>query len=235
MVRGINMKSSYINTKNILTLLTFILVLSSGIIVKQNPLFMLPLLVSICVSFLTAEANRYSYLIGGLNSVIYGFVYLNFHTYATAANAFLISFPVQIITFLNWQKHAYKKSVQFKKMSPKLRIFVSMAFVVIWLGSFIVLKSLGSDAAFLDNTSSLLGTLITILQVFAFIEYTYLWIISVFINIFLNIQLVAIDPSRITYLIFSLYSAYCIILSFISVKKLYKEQKELEKGELNEM
>ncbi|MBE7053364.1 MAG: nicotinamide mononucleotide transporter [Ruminococcaceae bacterium] len=218
------MKSSYINTKNILTLIAFLLVAISGITVKQNFFFMLPLFISICVSFLSSEANRYAYLIGGLNSIIYGFVYLNFNTYATALNAFLVSFPVQIVTFINWQKHAYKKSVCFKKMSVKLRIFVTIAFVTIWIASFIVLKSLGTDAAFLDNTSSLIGTLVTILQFFAFIEYTYLWIINAISIILLNIQLTLDDVTKITYLIFSLYSAYCIVLSYISVKKLYKEQ-----------
>ena len=232
---GLKMKLPKMNTKNILTLLTFMLILVSGIIVKQNPLFALPLFISISVSFLQADANRYSYLIGGLNSLIYGFVYINFKTYALAANAFLVSFPLQIITFLNWQKHSYKKSVNFKKMSTKLRIIIAIVFAIVWIGSFIALNMLKSEAAFLDNTASQLGTLVTFLQLFAFIEYTYLWIISTFINVLLNIELVCNDITRITYFIYSIYAAYCVVLSYISVKKLYKEQNELKGDAKNEM
>lgn len=205
---------------------TFILILATGIMFKQKFVLMVPLFISLFIMAFQAEANRYAVLAGGINAIIYGLVYIYLGLYATAASALLFSCPMQLLTFFNWQKNAYEKSVVFKKMSSKQRIASVLMFVVLWAGVFIALLAAGSKYAILDNTSSLLGIAVTILTMLAYIEYSYLWIISSFVNILLNIQLVMDKPEQITYLIYSIYSFYCVILAFINVRKLYNEQQE---------
>lgn len=74
---------------------------------------------SLIIVMLQAEVNGYRYLLGALNSVYYSIVYFSFGMYAGAANAFFVSFPLQLITFFNRKKHSYGNSVILKKCHPK--------------------------------------------------------------------------------------------------------------------
>lgn len=204
--------------------LTFALVLITGIAFRQPALRMLPLGISIVVLTMQGNADRYGYLLGGLNCVLYGLVYLQIGLYATAASSLLLSCPLQIITFFNWKRHAYKKSVIFKKLSVKGLILAISLFLAAWLGIFAALCAAGSQYALLDNTSSLLAVAVTVLSMLTYIEYSYLWPISIAVNILLNLQVTMQDPRQITYLIYSLYSFYCVVQGFIHVRRLYREQ-----------
>ena len=62
----------------IIIAITFTAIVTTGIIYKQTPLRLIPLIVSIGVMLLSSQANRYAHLIGGINSLVYGFAYWNF-------------------------------------------------------------------------------------------------------------------------------------------------------------
>lgn len=139
---------------------TGVLIIVFGIIFRQPVIKMLPFLISLFVMMLQGKANRYGFLAGALNSIIYIYVYWILGVYSTMAYVLLFSCPIQLFTFFNWQKHSYEKSVAFKKMSKKLRIFTAVAYVLAWVGVYIVLKMLKSEVAVLDTTSSLIGVLV---------------------------------------------------------------------------
>ena len=215
----------------IIIAITFTAIVTTGIIYKQTPLRLIPLIVSIGVMLLSSQANRYAHLIGGINSLIYGFAYWSLELYATALFSACVSFPLMIITFINWSRHKYKNSTQFKKMSTGLRIFTLALFIIIWLAIYVWYSKINGTYAFLDNTSSLLGMTVTILAMFAYIENTYINIISGKITIIINIEVKQKEPAHITYLIFSLYSMWAIVMAFINVNKLYKIQTIEKSGE----
>ena len=203
---------------------TFALVIITGIIFRQPFIRMLPLMISIIIMMFQSEANRYAYIAGGTNAVLYAYVYFRLGLYASAASALFISFPIQVLTFLNWNKHSYKQSTQFKKMSDKARAYIAIGVLLGWMIVLKVLQLAGSEYAVLDNTSSLLGILVSVLTMMAYIEYSYLWIISAAIKIMLDIQVAANNVSHITYVIYSCYSMWCVIMAFMNVQKLYKQQ-----------
>lgn len=215
----------YFTIKNLIVFITFVLILATSIIFGQKPLLVAPVFVSLFIMASQAEANRYSYLAAGLNCVVYTFVYIYLGLYASALSCFLFSFPFQIVTFVKWNKRSYGKSTMFRKMSASLRLMVFAGFAVCFVVVYIVLKSLGSEYAILDNMSTLIGIMVSVLTVFAYIEYSYLWLLSAGVQLALNIQVMLNNPAHITYVIFSLYCAYCIVLAFINVRKLYKEQR----------
>jgi len=217
-------KSTLLRPRTFVIMLTFCAILAAGIIFRQSPLRIFPLFISLFIMMFQADANRYAYLAGGLNSILYGLVYIYIGIYASAASALLFSFPVQILTFLNWKKHSYGQSVHFKKMTAKQRIAVTAAFIAVWIGLFTILNLMGSQYAFLDNTSSLISILVSVLTMLAYIEYSYLWLLSSTLSFILNIQVALDNPSHITYVIYSLYSGACVIRAFINVHKLYKKQ-----------
>jgi len=214
------------NTKKVSILVTFLLLVCAALVTGQKFLFMIPLFVSLFVMALQSEANRFGYLIGGINSLIYAAVYVFFGLYATAINCVIISFPLQILTFIFWNKRKYKKSVLFKKMSAKTRLMLTVLFFAVWLVSFSILVKNSSIYALLDSFTSVLGTIVSVLTLLAFIEYSYLALISCISGIALHVQLVVQDPSQLTYLIYACYSFYCTVFAFFTVRKLYAEQRK---------
>jgi len=210
--------------KNIILVITYIAILTTGIIFKQPFYRILPLFVSVIVMTLQSSANRFGYLFGGINALLYAVVYMNLGAYATALSGLVFSFPMQLITFIYWNKRSYEKSVVFKKMSRNLRLFTAATFLCACAVCFCILESVGSLYAVLDTLSSIIGIYVTILTMLAFIEYSYLWPINGVLNIFFNVQMMLNEPSQITYLIYAIYSLYCVMLAFVNVRKLYKKQ-----------
>ena len=211
-------------SKVIIIILTGIAILLSGILTKQHFFLMLPLFVSLFVMSFQSEANRVGALIGACNAVLYTITYICMGVYGSAASAFLFSFPLQLMTFFNWKKNAYKKTVVFKRMSTKVRIISGISGLALWAilaGVFYYLKY---EYAVFDSVSFLLGFIVPILTMLAYIEYTYLWIFQAVTGLFLNIQMVSNDISQLTYLIYGVYALYCVICAFINVRKFYKEQ-----------
>lgn len=213
--------------KNVVLWTTFVLVVVAGIVFKQPFIRMLPLLISLFIMLFQSEANRYSYIAGGANALLYAYVYFRVGLYASALSALFFSFPIQILTFIRWNKHSYEKSTRFKKLSVKARVCISIGFVAVWLGVLKILQLAGSGYAVLDNTASLLGILVSVLTMMAYIEYSYLWLVSTSLNIILNIQVALNDPSYIPYVIYTVYSMWCVVKAFKNVQKLYKKQQEV--------
>ena len=210
--------------KKIIIFLTGIAILASGIYFKQEFFLMIPLFISLFVMSFQSEANRIGSLIGAINAVIYTAAYLYMGVYVSAVSAFFMSVPLQLATFFNWKKNAYKKTVIFKKMSVKMRIISLVALLVSWGISAGVLTFFKYEYAIFDTVTFLLGLAVSVLTMLAYIEYTYLWIVSSFTGLIVNIQMVINNPKEITYLIYGVYALYCVIMAFINVQKFYKEQ-----------
>ncbi len=207
----------------------FIAITTTGIIFGQKWYRILPLYISLFVMMMQAKANRYGYIIGGLNAVLYAIVNVSLKLYAAAVSAFFFSFPMQIFTFILWNKRAYKQSTEFRKFSKKQSIIFYALLVIVWIIAFFATENSDSPYRILDNTSSILGIAVTIICLFSFIEYTYLQLVSSVLTIFLYIQMITDNPAQITYLIYSCYSFACVFMGTKYVRKLYKEQNQSEK------
>lgn len=202
-----------------------VLITAAGIYFHQNFVRILPLYVSLFVMILSAKVNRYAYLLGGLNSILYGIIYIIYGLYGIAAQAFLFSFPMQIITFFRWKKNsAGKNSVKLRKMSGRQRLLCVAAYAAGWAGLYFILKYVGSDYAVLDNTLTLMGVFTTVLTALAYIEYTWLMIPSGIMNILLYLQVISNNPEQTAYLIYSVYSLICVTIQFFNARKMWKSQ-----------
>ncbi|MBQ5825542.1 MAG: nicotinamide mononucleotide transporter [Clostridia bacterium] len=218
-------------SKKIIIVVTGAAILAAGIICKQQFFLMVPLFVSLFVMSFQSEANRFGALAGALNSVIYTVAYVIMGVYGSAASAILFSFPIQLGTFFNWKKKAYKHTVVFKKMTTKQRVLFFSGVAVAWAALAAVFTYLNYEYAVLDSITFLFGFVIPILTMLAYIEYTYLWIIQSVLGLFLNIQMVVNDYRQTTYLIYGVYALYCVICAFINVRKFYKEQQSNKETE----
>ncbi len=219
-------------SKIIIIVLTGVAILVAGILTRQKFFLMLPLFVSLFVMSFQSEANRIGALIGACNAVLYTVTYIFMGVYGSAASSFLFSFPLQLMTFFNWKKNAYKKTktVVFKRMSNKVRVIAAIGGLALWAILAGIFHYLKYEYAVLDSITLLFGFIIPVLTMLAYIEYTYLWIVQAVMGLFLNIQMVANDISQLTYLIYGVYALYCVIGAFITVRKYYKEQMQIKEG-----
>ncbi len=204
--------------------ITGVLITFTGIYYKQDFLRILPLYISLVIAMLQSRVNRYASLMGSINSLLYGVSYIFYGIYASAISAFLFSFPVQMLTFVRWNKNKWKNSTVLRKLNIKQRIIISVGFVVALVVMWVVLPLIGSQYVFLDSVTNLLGILIYFLTMFAFVEYTFLMVINGVIGIALNVEMLGNEPEIASYLIFSVYSFICIVFAFFNAKKLYKSQ-----------
>ena len=209
------------------TLITIaaILITWTGIAFKQNVFRILPLYISLIIGMLQAKANRYANLIGSINCLIYTAVYLGFGLYATAASTLLISCPMQLITFIRWNKRAYKHSTEFRSLNGKQWLILAATFVTSFLVLLAVLTATGSSYRLVDNGYTLVGIFVSILTMLSFREYTWFMIGTGILSVALDLTLMQDYPAQITYLIYSFYSLICIGRQFFSVRKLFAEQK----------
>ena len=222
------MKSTFLTKDHLLRLclmaITAILITVTGILFHQSFIRILPLYVSLVVGFLQSRANRYASLLGGMNSILYTLVYIYLGLYASAGYAILFSFPLQIITFILWSRRKQGESTRFRKMSWRCRAAVLLGYLACFVILRAVLQAAGSNYQLLDNLTSLTGILISVLTMFAFVEYTWLMLPSGMLSIVLNISTMQTNPEQITYVIFSFYSIICVSIQFFRVRKLYAEQ-----------
>lgn len=212
------------NSKKIIIVITGAAILVAGLVCKQEFFLMIPLFISLFVMGFQSEANRMGALCGAVNSLIYTGAYIYMGVYASAASAFLFSFPVQLMTFFRWKKNAYKKTAVFRRMSDKMRVICCAVLLSLWAVLAIVFMQLDYEYAVLDSISFILGFVVPVLTMLAYVEYTYLWIVTAVVNLLLSVQMAIVDYKQTTYLIYAVYCFYCIICAFINVRKFHKEQ-----------
>ena len=208
----------------ILMLVTAALITATGVTFGQTFINILPLYVSLCVGLLQSRVSRTVYLIGAFNSLLYAVVYAHFKLYASAAYAVLFSSTIQFATYFRWKSRPQGQSTLFRAMTNRQRLLVAGLFALCWGAAWLILSRADSGYRILDISTSLLGILISLLTMLAYIEYAPLMILSGTVNIVLFAAMLRDHPAQITYLIYALYSMVCQIGALKRVLRLYKEQ-----------
>lgn len=212
----------------ILMALTGILITVTGIYYKQSFLRILPLYNSLVIAMLQSRVNRYSNLLGSINSLLYAAVYFYYNLYASFFSALLFSFPMQMITFIRWNKNKWQSSTVLKKLTWNKRCILLAVYGILLLAMWKILPLLGAEYAFLDSATNILGVFVLFLTMFAYIEYTTCMLINGVIGIVLYIAMLEKSPETIPFLVFSVYSFICIGFAYFEAKRLYKEQNKAE-------
>lgn len=214
--------------ENIFTLITvfaaFIFITFTGVIFHQSIFRMLPLYVSLAVSAMQSRVNRYASLVGGVNSIIYAAVYMHYNLYASAMYAMLMSFPLQIVTFVLWSKQPWKQSTMLKKLTCKMRAAVVAGAIAAWVLVCVFLSGTTSSYRELDTAVTVTGIVATVLTMLSYCEYTAAMVVSGMLSIILYLFMIKDSPEQITFLGYSVYSLVCSVTAFIRVRKIYDEQ-----------
>ena len=203
---------------------TAILVVITAVVTHQSPLRIIPLFISLVINILQTKVNRYAHLIGSLNSIQYGLIDWHYGLYGTAMTDFLVYFPFQLFTFILWSRRSYKQTTLLRSMTWKQRIWASVSCAVTWFGTFIALRLANSNYQIIDSTMTIASLLISILILFAFVEYTWLMIPLGMLGVYTNTVVMMDSLDRMPFLVFSIFSLYCQVLAFFQARRLYAEQ-----------
>ncbi len=207
----------------------YILILSLGLTFETQLWRIIPLMVSLIVMLLQSKANRYAYILGAINCILYTAADFVVGVYAGATSNLLMSFPMQVITFIRWNKKAYKNSTIFKRLTKKQWVCVVGIFVLAWIAMYMIFSLLNSPYLILDNTSTLIGIFSTVLCMLSYVEYTAFQMTGLVIAFVLYITIIPSHPGQITYLVYNMYAMFCVVRGFLRMRELYNEQQALNK------
>lgn len=177
----------------------------------------LPLFVSVVIMFLQSRVNRYAFLIGALNAILYAVAYSYMTLYSSAAYALFISFPLQVITFFSWQKNTRQGVTDTRSFTKKGRLGLFLFIALTWTLLFILFSALESEYLIVDNTVAVIGIVATLLCTMRYSEYAALQVLTNCISIVLYSYMALKDPGRSVWLVFSAYSTVCSSVAFIKM------------------
>lgn len=210
----------------------FLLMLAGILYYRPSVFSYIPLLVSVVVMLLQAKVNRYAFLLGAANSILYAVAYVKMSLFATALYALLVSCPLQVATFLNWKCHTAKNKTALKHMANRRRLLLLFCM----LGGFAILYAIflafDSQYLLLDNAITVLGIAASVLCLLRFSEYAFLQIATNGIMLVTFLLMLKTDPSRI---IWAINSANAVISSCLALKNMKKERKETDHGREDHM
>ena len=209
------------------SLLVGILIIVFAILQRQAFIKTLPTLVTLVVLIMSVRANRYAFLVGASNSVLYAIAYVIEGVYFSAASALLVSMPIQIISFFVWSNHkdgkTKSKLICMKWWQLLLSILVTFP---AWAGCYFGLGAFfEGNMAILDSLCFVLGVIISLLVAFRFIEGQYFNIISCIIALVMWIFICIKNPSNVNFLIISCYNLFRTVQGAVNWTLIYKRQK----------
>lgn len=204
--------------------ISFSLIVIEIIHYKPSPLLFIPLLVSAFVMFLQSRVNRYAFVVGAINSVLYAIAYVKMSLYATALYAVFVSCPLQVMTFVNWNRYTNQNKTKLRKMSVKSRIRLFGGMLAVWLLLYMIFSKLDSRYLLLDNSVAVLGAICTVLCTLRFKEYTFLQILTNIISFVTYLMMLEAEPSRIIWVISSANAIVCTSLAWINMNENEEQQ-----------
>ena len=226
---GITKKELFIDY--IPTLLVAVLIIVFAVLKEQTFLKTLPTLITLVVMIMSVRANRFAFLVGAGNCVLYTLAYMSEGIYFSAINAFFVSMPIQIFSFFVWSRHKDGKiRSRLTKMKWWQLLLSSAAIFPAWAGCYFGLGAFfEGNMAILDSLIFVLGILISILIAFRFIEGQYFNLISCILNLGMFVLICIESPSNINFLIISAYNLFRIGQAAINWTTLYLRSKNERK------
>ncbi len=209
------------------TVLAAVLISVFAILKEQTFLKTLPTLITLVVMIMSVRANRYAFLLGASNCVLYTIAYMGEGLYFSAISTFLVSLPIQIFSFFHWSRHKDgKTSSKLVRMKPWLLISSTVAIFPAWIGCYFGLSAfITGNYPVIDSLVFVLGILISVLVAFRFIEGQYFNMISCLISLGMWIAICVEDPSNINFFIISCYNLLRTVQAAVNWTLIYKRSK----------
>ncbi len=214
------------------TFLIGIMIIVFAIVNEQSFIATLPTLITLGVLILSVRANRYAFLVGAGNCVLYTVAYLMEGVYFSAASAFLVSMPIQIFSFFVWSRHKTDKTrSELIRMKWWQLILAVAAIFPAWAGCYFGISGfLDGTEPLLDSLTFVLGILISTLVALRFIEGQYFNVISCIIALVMWISICIESPNNVNFLIIACYNLFRTVQGSVNWTALYIRGKNEKKN-----
>lgn len=205
--------------------MTGVLIITFAIINKQTFFKTLPTIITLFVQILLARANRFGFLVGGINAAIYGLSYLSDGLYFSMISALGISFPIQIYSFFNWSaKRTDGNRTELKRFDKRTWLISIGITLVGWAICYFGLSRFFADALLpsFDTFQFASGIVISVYAARRYVESQYMNVFVSFVSIIMWVLICLSNPSNVNYLIISFYNLFMIIKASINWTKQYR-------------
>ena len=212
--------------------LAAILMITFAIINEQSFIKTLPTLVSLVVQILSIRANRYAFLIGGTNAMLYCVAAYQEGLYFSILSNILISTPLQYLSFIMWNKKKSAKDArktQLRVLKPYSRIMIIVATLIAWIPFYFLCRSFFTgDLVVLDSLVFVWGITVALLAAFRYIDSQYLNLFPCAAGIYMWAVICISTPSNLNYLIISFYNLFMVSKASVNWTLQYLNDKKAE-------
>lgn len=181
------MLKDWTKIEKILLFVSIILVSTIGIIFKSDILTTTCSIVGIITALLLAKGKNLGQVFGIIITILYSIVSFKNRFYGEVMIYIFLMFPMYIIGIISWIKHQNKNtnSVEVNKISNKEWIFISVIFIVIFIGIYFLLKTFNTNELIVSTISVIASLFAVYLQIrrsrFSFSFYIINDIILIFL------------------------------------------------------
>lgn len=204
------------------------LIITFAFIKEQSFFKTLPTLVTLAVQLLLVRANKYAFLLGGINAAIYGAVYITEGLYFSAVSALVISAPIQIYSFFNWRGRKNSSGDTKLKILGIKRLFIVIGVILFgWAVCYFGLAGFFKTATYpvFDTLQFTIGIVVSLLAAFKYVESQHINIVNCASAVTMWALICVGNPSNINYLIISCYNLFMVAKAAVSWTRKYKAQK----------
>lgn len=218
--------------------MTAILIITFAVWKEQTFLKTLPTLVTLVVQILLARANRFGFLLGGINACVYGLAYLSEGLYFSVISAIGISAPIQLYSFIVWSKKksdSNNNTAELRRLGFKGFAAVILITIAAWAACYFGLGRFFSGAAYpsFDSFHFAIGLVVSVLAAQRYVESQHINIIPCATSIVMWTLICLSNPSNINMLIISFYNLFMVSKAAIAWGREYRSQKNEAKIEKN--
>ena len=193
----------------------------------------MPTIITLFVQIMLISANRYAFLVGGINSALYSIVYFIEGITFSAISALVISCFIQLYSFVTWGKNSKSTGkVALRFLNAKYRILTFAAALGIWVTCYFWLsKYMVLRVPLLDTITFSLGIICTVLSARRYIDSQYINLVSCLLGLLMWIMITVQNPTNINYVIIQIYNVYCVGQAAVNWTLIYvRDKKEGEKN-----
>lgn len=176
-----NMNKKYL----IITILSLIISIISGIISKDLMIGGTILLTGLLCAYFASEGKRINYILGLINYLLMGYVAFKNNLFGIFFFYIFIFSPLQVNGFITWNKNLNDdKNVKVREFTLKNSIIITLSCIIgsIILGYLLTLIPT-QRLAFMDATSNCINLCGVILMILRFKESWWLWLINNIIDL----------------------------------------------------
>jgi len=205
-----------------------ILIIVFAVLREQTLLKTLPTLITLAVQMLLVKANRYAFLLGGANALLYGISYWSEGLYFSLVSAVVISAPIQFYSFFVWSKNKDRSRPELKVLGIKRLLPVLAVSLLGWVACYFGLSRFfaGQSYPLIDTYIFAMSITVSILAARQFVDSQYINAVSSILSLMLWILLTLKDPANFNYVIIASYNLFRIVQAAVTWTKKYLENQK---------